>query len=139
VTDVTSQVTVVVGRAHFSRATRTTRLRVQLHNGGPRLTGPVSFVLDGLTRGVRLRHAAGRTARLAPLVSPFADVPLGPSNRIEVSAAVPPGPLASLTAEGGAAGLFVAGETRFLDLTFANPTGGRIRFQFRILAGAGTR
>jgi hypothetical protein len=88
---------------------------------------------------VRLRHAAGRTIRLAPLSSPFADVPLGPSNLIEVSPAVAPGPFTSLTSEGGAAGQFVAGETRFLDLTLANPTGGRIRFHFRILAGAGTR
>jgi hypothetical protein len=139
VTDVTSQVTVVVGRAHFNRATRTTRLRVQLHNGGSTLLGPVSFVLDGLTRGVRLRHAAGRTVGLAPLSSPFADVPLGPSNLIEVSPAVAPGPFTSLTSQGGADGQFVAGETRFLDLTLANPTGGRIRFHFRILAGAGTR
>jgi hypothetical protein len=132
-------VVVLVGRARFDRVTGQTRLRVVLRNAGPTLSGPVSFVLDGLRRGVRLRRAAGRTVRFAPMRSPFADVPLGPSNRIVISPAVPPGPVAAQAVQGGAPGLFVEGEVRILDLVFDNPTGGRIRFGFRVLAGGGTR
>jgi hypothetical protein len=39
----------------------------------------------------------------------------------------------------GAAGRFAAGEVRPLTVTFLNPRGAHIRFNWRVLAGVGPR
>jgi hypothetical protein len=87
---------------------------VTLRNVGGAITGPVSLVLDNLTRRVRLRKPTGFTV-LHPPVSPFRDVPLVSGNT------------------------FNTGETLTIVLEFRNPLGKRVRFGTRVLAGAGQR
>jgi hypothetical protein len=139
VIDVTGRVHLVGRRVQVLGASGLTRVRLLLrNNGSTALTGPVSFVLDRLTRGVRLVSRTGVTVRLAPLRSPWQDVPLGPSNRVRLGPVGSPPPFSG-TQFGGAAGFFAPGEVRALLLTFRNPAGGGIRFSFRVLAGPGVR
>ncbi len=135
-TDATAQVRVTFRRAWFNPKTHQTQVLIHLRNGGPTLLGPVSFVLVGLPRHVKLRSRTGWTTRQAP-GSAFQNLPLGPVNTVAVTAPLPPG--AVVTNLGGAAHLFLAGEIRPLRLTFANTTGTAFRFSWHVLAGVGVR
>jgi hypothetical protein len=77
VKDVTPSLTLTLVRARFNRLSRQTRLWVLLTNNGPPLHGPISFVLDDLTRGIRLLTRSGVTAVMTPAASPFQDLVLG--------------------------------------------------------------
>jgi GEVED domain len=137
--DVTAQVSVTRGRRlRFDRRTGKARLWLRLTNNGPDpLAGPISFVLVGLPRRVKLRSFTGLTVLAAPRGASYQDLPLGPWKQVLVTA--PPAAGAAVTDLGGAGDQFLAGETRPLRLTFANPAGGRFRFHWRILAGGGVR
>jgi hypothetical protein len=137
-TDVTGQVHLVGRRVQVFGASGLMRVRLLLRNSGTTLTGPVSFVLDRLTRGVKVASRDGMTTRFAPLRSPFQEVPLGPHNRVRVGPVEAPPPFAG-TQFGGVNGFFAPGEVRELVLMLRNPAGGGIRFSFRVLAGPGVR
>jgi hypothetical protein len=88
------------------------RQTITLHNAGAALTGPVYLVLDQLSRKVRLQKASGRTAQKAPLGDPYVSVDLGDN-------------------------VLGTGETRTVTLAFRNPLGRKVRYNLRVLAGAG--
>jgi hypothetical protein len=136
VTDVTPSVTLTVLKVRFDRHSRQTRLWVLLTNNGPPLPGPISFVLDGLTRGILLLSSSGITGAMFPVGSPFQDLLLGPLHVVFISGA---GPTPILEQAGGSPDLFASGDTRSLLLVFRNPTGRALGFGWRVLAGVGGR
>jgi Big-like domain-containing protein len=76
--DVTARVKLNLNRprldavpGHFSE-----RIRIENRTGAP-ITGPVSFVLDGLTEGTTIPGASGFTDCASPTGSPFITVDLG--------------------------------------------------------------
>jgi trimeric autotransporter adhesin len=90
------------------------RQRVTLVNAGPQaLAGPLTLVLDGLRKKVRLKKPDGFTQALAPVGSPYRVTDLGP-------AALNPG------------------EARTVVLRFSNPLGKKIKYTPRVLVGVGT-
>jgi hypothetical protein len=139
VTDVTPSVTLTVLKVRFDRRSRQTRLWLLLTNNGPLLPGPISFVLDGLTRGIALLSSSGITAGMFPAGSPFQDLILGPLHAVFISGGGLPGPAPVLEEAGGSPDLFAGGETRALLLVFRNRTGRALRFGWRVLAGVGGR
>ena len=73
-------------------------------------------MFDGLTKDVTVKGLQGRTARIAPLNSPYLDVPVGSDLVLSPS------------------------ESITLTLEFSGPTRvAYVRFKTRVLAGSGRR
>jgi uncharacterized delta-60 repeat protein len=110
--DVTPLLSVIPGKVHLDRATGRAVQKVTIRNlGGQAVWGPLTLVLDGLKRKVKVRHAAGRTG---PSGSPFVTFVPGPSDQ--------------LAAQAG----FV------IVVRFSDPLDLPIHFTPRVLSGAGT-
>ena len=93
-------------------ATQTVTIK---NKSGTPIQGPLSLVLDQLSPNATLFNATGRTANAAPLGSPFIVVNVGDDNVLSPNEAVK------------------------VLLEFTNPSGNRITYRARILAGEGAR
>jgi uncharacterized delta-60 repeat protein len=109
--DVTPLLSVVPGKVHPDPATGRAVQKVMIRNlGGQAVWGPLTLVLDGLKRKVKVRHAAGRTG---PSGSPFVTFVPGRSDQLAARAG------------------FV------IVVRFSDPLDLPIRYTPRILSGAG--
>jgi hypothetical protein len=113
-TEVTGQVSVSLGRIK-RRGRRTMQIVTVATIGGQVLEGPLSLVLDGLKRTIKVSNPAGFTRGSAGRRSPYVNM-------------LPDG-----------VGVLEPGQTASVTLTFSNPGGGGIRFRLRVLAGVGPR
>jgi hypothetical protein len=84
--NVTSQFAITLGS--IRRSGRRWVQHIILMNNGAALFGPLFFVLDNLSKRVKLLNASGFTRNVPPLGSPFLFVNLGPSNQIGSGASV---------------------------------------------------
>jgi hypothetical protein len=109
-TDVTGLVSVGPGLLQ-GRHRRGQRALLLVNGSGRPLEGPISLVLTGLGRKAKLVNATGMAAGLH---GPYVNV-------------VPAG------------GVFAAGQALPVTLVFRNPTGARLRFGIRVVAGVGPR
>jgi photosystem II stability/assembly factor-like uncharacterized protein len=109
-TDVTGPVGVILGPLRLRRP-RGQQALLLVNGSGRSLEGPVSLVVVGLRRKVKLLSATGFSGGLG---GPYLDV-------------VPPG------------GLFLPGQALAVTLVFDNPSGRRIRYGTRVVAGVGVR
>jgi hypothetical protein len=116
VRDVTSMVRVARVRGGKKGGKAPGRVRVKVTNpGSDPLVGPLMLVVGDLPRGVRLRHAAGRTRAAAPAGRSFVRVPLGGDGRL------------------------APGESKVVNLSFSTRPGkGPGEFATQVLAGEGT-
>jgi hypothetical protein len=94
---------------------RATQIMTIKNKGGTPIQGPLSLVLDQLSPNATLFNASGRTMNIAPLGSPFINVNVGGDNVLS------------------------PGETVRVMLEFTNPSGNRITYRARVLAGEGAR
>ncbi len=85
------------------------------NKGNSSIAGPLSLVLDQLSPNATLSNATGRTMNVAPLGSPFISVNVGNDNVLSPNEAVK------------------------VLLEFTNPSGNRITYRARALAGEGAR
>lgn len=114
VEDVTSVVQVV--RRSFVRQGARYRLKLTLRNTSEfALEGPLSLVLDRLSRKLRLRNQTGITRMEAPKGSPYVDV------------------------TGLRGGMLRPGETVTVVLDFTGGYGQPLKYTLRVLAGVGPR
>ncbi|MGB8169098.1 MAG: alkaline phosphatase D family protein [Chthoniobacteraceae bacterium] len=108
---------VTVTRGGFVLDRRTGRFvqSVTVRNAGTTaITSPLSLVLDSLSVNASLDGAAGTTANLAPLGSPYVFVPVGSDNAL------------------------TPGESVTIVLNFVNPTRGAITYDARVVTGTAT-
>ena len=112
ITDVTGRVTVRRGGFRYSHTTGRFVQTVTLTNTGGALTGPVSFILGGLSANAALFNRTGLTGALPSAGSPYLDI---------------------------VSGSMAAGASLTVALEFTDPTKGPINYSTRVLAGPGTR
>ena len=106
---------VQVSRGKVRRIGTSTRYRQKVtlvNTGGQALSGPLALALAGLTKGVRLDKASGKTKGLTPVGSPYRVLDPGV------------GPL-------------LPGQARTFTIRFRNPLGKKIKYTPRVLAGVG--
>jgi hypothetical protein len=94
---------------------RATQIVTIKNKGNSPIAGPLSLVLDQLSPNATLFNATGRTANAAPLGSPFINLDVGSDNVLSPNEAVK------------------------VLLEFTNPSGNRITYRARVLAGEGAR
>jgi N-acetylneuraminic acid mutarotase len=115
VTDVSALVRVTPRTARFNRRTHRYERPVTLANvGGSPLAGPLSLVVTGMPRKVRLRTRTGVTQAFAPAGRSYLDV-------------LPSG------------GVFLPGETLTVTLVFSGPGAASAKVRTQVLAGPGSR
>jgi uncharacterized delta-60 repeat protein len=112
--NVTPLLAVKPGKVHIDPTTGLAVQKVTIRNGsGEAIWGPLSLVLDGLNRKVKVRHRSGVTEHLPPLGSPFVTFVPGPSDQLAARAG------------------FV------IVVRFSDPLGLPIHDRLRVLSGAG--
>lgn len=112
-TNVTGQVQVIRGGFNYVSATQHFVQQMTLKNVSPTpITGPISLILDNLSRNSTLYNKTGDTMATSPTGSPYVNVTVGSLN---------PGAIIVITLE------------------FRDPTNKSITYSTRVLAGSGQR
>ncbi|HXG64953.1 MAG TPA: hypothetical protein VNO70_07580, partial [Blastocatellia bacterium] len=115
-TDVTAQIEVTRGEAHYNPGLQRYTQQVKIKNiGSAFIPGPIALVLEHLNEGVTLSDVDGSTACFDPLNRPFVMV------------------------RGGAQNGLRPGETGVVILEFASPADQGVNYIIEVLAGPGKR